>query len=1016
MKNPHRFSWSALACALAAVGMAVPAAAQVEAVTTTLKRVTAPKKVGAEATYIVQLRESPAVAYNGDIPGFKATRPGKGRKIDPESKPVIDYVSYLQSRHEAVLASHGGGRKLHSYMYSFNGFAARMSPGQAKKLESDPAVVAVWKDEAQSLTTNRTPAFLGLSNPGGLWSQVGGVEKAGEGIIIGMVDSGFWPENPSFSDRDADGKLVYQNVPHWPGKCHPGEAFNASNCNQKVIGARYYNQGFGGDAAVKAAYPNEFNSPRDGNGHGSHTASTAAGNAGVPALVNGINLGSITGMAPRARLSIYKVCYGDAATSSCFNSDSVAAIDQAVADGVDVLNFSIGGSTTSNVNAVQVAFLFAVDAGIFVAAAAGNDGVESSVAHNAPWMTTVAAGTHDRVYASGVTLGSNSYPGVSVHGGTASLPTVLAKDAGAAGMPADQVAQCWSNNTGGGLNPPTGPEGNRLDPAKIAGKIVVCDRGGNARVDKSAAVKAAGGAGMILTNVPGGSNTLDPDAHVVPTVHVSNVYREAIQTYVSVTTNPAARLAPGVVTGGALAPDVADFSSRGPALASGGNLMKPDIMAPGVAVLAVTSPRIGNPFDFYQGTSMASPHIAGIAALFKQRQPGWTPAMIKSALMTTAMQKRNDGSPITAVNVQDGSVVPGGVFDFGAGQVNPNPAVDAGLVYDAGFNDWLGFLCGTGEVTGAGCAALKINPSDLNYPSIAIGAMPGKQTVKRMVKNVGNAKATYNAVASAPAGLGVTVAPSSLEIAAGDSASYEVTFDRTTADLDVYSQGAITWSDGTHSVRSPFAVRPVYIQTPEEVVSTGAALSYGVTFGYEGFFGVIPRGLVAPTITAGSVDDDPANDYHRGGPGTVEIPVTIPAGTTVARFALFDSDMAGAHDLDMYIYLGEDLVGVSAGGTSNEVVTFAAVGTFGAIPLTVVVHGFQTDGPSASFKLNKWYAGAANGTMTATRTPTTATKAGTGTVSLNFSGLAPATRYVGGVLHHDNAFFRATTVVTVNKP
>ena len=542
MNNPHRASWSVAACVALAFSMPVSAQEIPLATSQKLNLVggsTVQKPKAAEATYIVRLRESPAVAYDGDIKGLKATRPGKGKKIDAESPAVVDYVTYLQSRHDAVITQHGGGKKLHSYAYTFNGFAAKLTGKQAKELAADPAVVSVWKDEVNHLSTNRTPAFLGLTQPGGLWEQLGGIGKAGEDIIIGMVDSGFWPENPAFSDRDADGKLVYQNMPHWTGKCHPAEAFNSSMCNQKVIGARYYNAGWGSDAAVKAKYPNDFNSPRDGGSHGSHTGSTAGGNSGVHALVNGIDLCVISGMAPRARLSIYKSCYGDGATSACFTSDSVAAIDQAVADGVDVLNYSISGSLTSNVDAVQVAFLFAVDAGVFVAAAAGNEGEDgpSTVNHNAPWMTTVAAGTHDRLYASGVTLGNGTSKfGVSVHGGTPNLPTVLAENAGASGMPADQVMQCWSNNTGGGLNPPTGPVGNRLDPAKVAGKIVVCDRGGNARVDKSDAVKAAGGLGMILTNVPGGSNTLDPDAHVVPTVHVSNVDRADIRSPVATDT------------------------------------------------------------------------------------------------------------------------------------------------------------------------------------------------------------------------------------------------------------------------------------------------------------------------------------------------------------------------------------------------------------------------------------------------------------------------------------------------
>ena len=211
MKIPHRASWSVAACV--ALAFAAPAFAQELQLeeSTALQQLEGPastQKKAATATYIVRLRENPAVAYDGDIKGLKATRPAKGKKIDPESPAVVAYVSYLQSRHDAVIAQHGGGKKLHSYGYTFNGFAAKMTGKQATELATDPAVVSVWKDEERHLYTNRTPAFLGLTQPGGLWEQLGGIGKAGEDIIIGMVDSGFWPENPSFSDRDADGKLV----------------------------------------------------------------------------------------------------------------------------------------------------------------------------------------------------------------------------------------------------------------------------------------------------------------------------------------------------------------------------------------------------------------------------------------------------------------------------------------------------------------------------------------------------------------------------------------------------------------------------------------------------------------------------------------------------------------------------------------------------------------------------------------------------------------------------------------
>ena len=1018
MKVPHRVSWSVAACVALAFGAPAFAQELQQEESTALQQLEGPASVQKKstATYIVRLRENPAVAYDGDIKGLKATRPAKGKKIDPEAPDVVSYVSYLQARHDAVLAQHGGGRKLHSYGYAFNGFAARLNEKQAKALASNPAVVSVWKDEELHLNTNRTPAFLGLTAAGGLWEQLGGIGKAGEDVIIGMVDSGFWPESPSFSDRDAEGKLVYQNIPHWPGKCHPGEAFNASHCNQKVIGARHYNAGFGGDAAVKARYPSDFNSPRDGGSHGSHTASTAGGNSGVHALVRGTDLGVISGMAPRARLSIYKTCYGDGATSACFTSDSVAAIDQAVADGVDVLNYSISGSTTSNVDAVQVAFLFAVDAGVFVAASAGNSGpTVSTVAHNAPWMTTVAAGTHDRLYASGVTLGNGtSYSGVSVAGGTASLPTIRAQDAGLPGMPADQVAQCWSNETGGGTvtgappSPPS-PAGPRLDAAKIAGKIVLCERGNNARVDKSDAVRNGGGLGMILGNVAGGSTTLDPDVHSVPTVHVQNTERAAIAAYITATSDPTSKLAPGVVTGGVVAPDVAGFSSRGPARASGGDVLKPDIMAPGVAVLAATSPATPgthNEFDFFQGTSMAAPHIAGLAALFKQRHPDWSPAMIKSALMTTASQLRSNGTAIA-----------GTPFDRGAGQVTPNKAVDPGLVYDASFNDWLKFLCGTKEL--AGCTpATTIDPSDLNYPSIAVGALIATQTVTRTVKNVGAAAATYSSALSGLAGINVTVSPPSFTIPAGGSQTYTMSFTRSTATMNAFTTGAITWSDTAgHAVRSPVAVKPVSVLNPVEVSSDGSPITYPVTFGYTGVLGHEMRGMLASTITSGTVQDDPADDFVLGGPGTVSFDMTIPSGTQVARFALFNDDMAGANDLDLYIYdAAGNLVGASTGETSNEMITF--VGNFGAIPLKVVVHGFNTaNGDPASFKLHTWMVRRVNAGNTTVTRPSTVTNGQTANITLAFPGIVAPGRYLGQLALHDGAFFfPGPTIISVKKP
>jgi subtilisin family serine protease len=948
--------------------------------------------------YIVRLAEQPVVAYDGSIKGYAATRPRRGDKIDPNSPQVTNYRSHLDSRHDAVLAS-VGGKKVYGYVYVFNGFAAELSDVQAQKLATTPGVLTVFKDEARELDTSSTPAFLGLSAPGGLWSMLSGNANgnpiiaagpnsggAGEGVVVGIVDSGIWPENPSFSDRDANGKLVYQQLPGWHGKCTPGERFNASNCNQKLIAAQWFGAGFGGEAGVKDLFPYEIWSARGASGHGTHTAGTAAGNYAVDAVVNGNSLGKVSGMAPRARIAVYKVCWGiGGPPAGCFNSDSVAAIDQAVADGVDVINFSISGSTTSFLDPVEVAFLFAADAGVFVAASAGNAGPgASTVAHNSPWLTTVAAGTHDRTYQATATLGNAAaYTGVGLGAAVPSSPLILSTNAGLPGANATAVARCFTAQDNADF---VGASGPVLDPAKIAGKIVVCDRGTNNRVNKSLAVQTAGGVGVILTNVT--PNTLNADLHSVPTVHLQNTDRAAILAY-GATVNPTASLSAGQQVQGALAPDVASFSSRGPALAGGGDILKPDIMAPGVDVLAAVSPiEYGHDFDFLSGTSMSSPHIAGIAALFKQKYPNWSPAAIKSALMTTASQMRNNNTPIA-----------GGAFAYGAGQVVPTSGTNPGLVFDSGFSDWLAFLCGTGQLNASYCPSIAIDPSDLNYPSIAIGALTGIQTVKRTVTNVGGSSETYSFSTTGLSGITVTL-PGSFTINPGATKTFNVSFTLNGAALNAYTQGAIvlTGSNG-HVVRSPVTIRPVLFAAPTQVSG-----SYGVAFGYTGAFAATGRGLIPADTAAGTVATG----------GVVDFPITIPAGTTYARFSLFNTAVSQPSDLDLEVRgpaPSTALVGTSGGGTTDEEVNLLnpAAGVY-----TVRVVGFAVPVGSANFTLFSWALGsAAAGNMVVTA-PAAATLGATGAINLAFSGLTAGKKYLGSVAYSGVAGLPNPTIVRVD--
>jgi len=679
---------------------------------------------------------------------------------------------------------------------------------------------------------------------------------------------------------------------------------------------------------VKRDYPYEFASARDTDGHGTHTSSTAAGNYDVDGVAFGTSYGRISGMAPRARIAVYKACWARPPEGGCSGVDLVAAIDQAVADGVDVINYSISGTGTNYLDAVEVAFLFAADAGVFVAASSGNSGPSPSTTnHPSPWLTTVAASTHDRGTAGTVTLGDGSvHTGMTIGVGAGPAPLVFSSSVGLAGANATEVRLCYPG---------------RLDPALVAGKIVLCDRGVIARVDKSLAVQLAGGVGMVLANTS--ANSLNADLHVIPTVHIDHVSGAVVRAYAQ-TLGATAKLS-ALIPGVAVAPVVAAFSSRGPSRASS-DILKPDVTAPGVDIFASYSPAPrGANHDFLSGTSMSSPHIAGIAALIKHANPTWTPMMIKSAIMTTASQLMNNGAAI-----------PGNPFGFGAGHVAPSSAADPGLVYNTTFNDWLAFLCGTGQLQASYCPLIKIDPSDLNLASITVGELAGSQTVKRTVRNVG-AAGTYTANVQAPAGVNVTVTPSSLTLAKGQSATYQVRFSSTTAAvLNSYAFGALTWTDGTHNVRSPLTVRPVPLSAPAAASSNGGAISIPIVFGYDGVFGASARGLVAANTTPGNVVDDPANDIDTAlatGVGITVHPVVIPAGTTLARISLFDANTDGADDLDLYVFnaAGTTLLGSSGSGTSAEEVNLVNPA---AQTVLVVVHGWQTDGPDANYTLFNW--------------------------------------------------------------
>jgi len=946
---------------------------------------------GEAQVYMVQMTGDPVVAYEGGIRGLRATKPDKGIKINPNSAKVKKYAAYLDGLHDLALSAVGGAEKVYDYHYTFNGFSALLTPAQAAALEQRTDVTAVWVDELRYPTTENSPDFLGLTADGGLWDM----GYAGEDVIVGVIDTGIWPEHPSFSDQidlvDRPGESgkrtrAYGPPPaDWYGSCQSGELWSQDDCNYKLIGARYFKDGF---TNHEINFSGDYLSARDADGHGSHTSSTAAGNAGPYASILGSDIGTISGMAPRARIAMYKACWAD---EGCAVSDLVASIDQAVADGVDVINYSIGGGSRLLNTSDSIAFLFAADAGVFVATSAGNSGPGPESLGNpgiVPWVTAVGASTQDRTFTSDVTLGNGDmYVGLGI-GVTEELPLVDAADAG------DELCNIGA-----------------LDPSVVAGNIVLCRRGDIPLVDKSQAVLIAGGAGMILYNM-NASQTPYLTTHAVPTAHIIYADGLAIKDYIASMGTDATAMIDGGHAEPSPAPWMASFSSRGP---NGGamDIIKPDVTAPGFGILAAYSPTpfLGAPGELYsviQGTSMSSPHVAGLAALLVEAHPDWTPEMVKSALMTTAYQD---------VMKEDGST-PADPFDIGAGHVNPNPAVDPGLVYDAGFLDYLGFLCGNSTaVSQATCDVLAslgipFDASDLNLPSIGIAELAGTQTVVRTVTNVGPA-GTYHVSVEEPAGIDVVVDPDQLTLAEGESASYEVTFTNMSAPVGEWVFGSLTWTHGPHSVRSPIAIKPVQLSAPGEITGTGieGSIDYDVVFGYTGDFAAGALGLTPPTLTEGNVEDDPGNSFVPFGPGTTLHFITVPAGAAYARFALFDEYTDGNDDLDLYVYYPTGYFAGSSGSpTSAEQVD---------VPLPmegdyyVFVHGWQTDGPDANYTLFSWAPDLDEGNMTVTA-PATAVLGGTGTITVDWSGLDPSTKYLGAVSYADAMGMFGVTAVTIN--
>ncbi len=1007
--------------------------------------------------YIVQLSEPSAAEFDAKTRPL-ASKTGASRTRFNKSSPGVQaYAARLAADQDKALQKAGPDAELiYRYQYGLNGFAARMHPSQAHKLAALPEVLQVWEDEIRPLTTDRSVAFLGLFEPKTGLRGTPGLD--GDGIVIAMIDSGIAPEHPALQDtREADrpsmclstwaentflglwlcsryekrdDEILFTSLEDWTGECQVGERFEATDCNNKIIGARYFSAGAEASGSIDAG---EIMSARDVDGHGTHTATTAAGNR-VKASIFNTFIGRIEGVAPGARISVYKACWlrpGDS-RASCNTSDLANAIDAAVADGVDIINYSVGSSMTRITAPDDIALMAATKAGVFSVVAAGNDGPGlGSIGSPAggPWVITAAASTRD--------------------GNSTSEAMEIKTPASIAGLYVAREANFTPELLSVGplegslvlVDDDTDTASDACEALtngdEVSGKIAFVQRGNCEFELKIANAEDAGAVAVIVYNIAGDPIVMtgDDGSAGIPAVMIGQADGNLILAELDRIFDVTVLLDKSLFlketdTGNTMA----SFSSRGqgPVL----DILKPDVTAPGVNIIAGFTPDAvnatqGENFAYLSGTSMSTPHIAGSAALLLQANPDWSPSALKSSLMTTARQNLTLADGETAANP----------FDFGAGHIVPNDAVDPGLVYDVSDDEFDAFACGIASpaVSPARCTELSeggfsFAGEDLNQPSIAIAHLAGQQTVRRHVTNVSDESGTYTAEIVAPSGVAVSVVPSSITLAPGATTSFDVTFIFESGALDLWRFGSLTWTSNDRDVYSTLAIRPASVTAPAEITALGASgsLSFSVDFGYTGPYAPGVHGLRLPSVIGDNVNDDVDNNFSfvdndpsktfsfRFSDGVTPHLVDVPADQAFVRFALFDALTDGDDDLDMYVYYCADLINCVLIGESGEPTSQEEFNLFypPAGRYLVLVHGFETDeiigGPGAIYRLLGWSFGLNDnsGNMTADG-PSFVNAATTGTITVDWHSLLSGTIYLGGISHNTPQGIASFTLIRV---
>ncbi|QZY28657.1 S8 family serine peptidase [Nocardioides coralli] len=649
-----------------------------------------------------------------------------GRRGD---RDPADVREQLRDRQDSALARVSAPEPVYRWTTALSGVAVELTDRQATELRSQPDVALVEQNAVRPLATAAAPAASAPAPQG----------RGGAGVVVGVVDTGIWPESPVFGDSPGIGPRPARFV----GACTPAEDWDRGVCNDKLVAAAWFVDGFGEDAVAA----DEPLSPRDVRGHGTQVASIAAGNAGVTVSAPGLR-GDYSGVAPRARLAAYKACWSapDPEDDGCATADLVSAIDRATRDGVDVLNLSVAGAP--GIDTVERALLGAAEAGTVVMAAAGNDGADGYATHVSPWVTTVG-GLTSVGNAGGVVLGRGErLDGLMTARRPVRAAAVVARDIAAPGRTARDAARCAPGS---------------LDAARASGRVVVCERGVVGRVAKSAAVDLAGGVGMVLVNVRRGE--LAHDLHAVPTVHLGRGAGRTLLARLSSDRGRTITLAPSDARRSA--PRVAGWSPAGDPQ---GSVLKPDLVGGGTGVLSAVPPTVAEArWAFLSGTSAATARASGAAATLLARR-GWSPDVVRSVL---AGSGRDTGDSV----IRSGS----GALDLRAAQRGR-------LAHTVGPRTYRRWLAG------------KVD--EVNAPSLLFR---GDGTAKRRVTNVGGRADTWRAEVSGFERHAVTVSPSTVTLRPGRSATYRVTVSG--SEMGGLDDGAITWVAGDGSrVRVPVAI------------------------------------------------------------------------------------------------------------------------------------------------------------------------------------------------------------------